>query len=333
MDARLEGAEQIHVAGATGFIGRSLCAALVRHGYRTTALVRDVSGQPAIREVRRIAIGDIGPQTDWASALEGADVFFYLAGVAHRRGSLAPELIGEMYTVHAQAVERIVSAVTKSQRLQRIILVSSAGVMAAASSAPLSEKTPCLPASEYGASKLEGERILTEKLRGSSVEWCIIRPPLVYGPGNPGNMARLTKLVQLGVPLPFGSIRNRRSLIFVENLVDLLMLCIDHPAAARQVFLVSDGEDVSTPELARAIGNALHKPIRLFPLPRSVALLSTYLGRPLGKILKLPAFETEDVSKLWDSFAVDISKARTILGWKPPWQWKSALTVTLRINQ
>jgi nucleoside-diphosphate-sugar epimerase len=163
------------------------------------------------------------------------------------------------------------------------------------------------PQDPYGISKLEAELALYEIAKETDMEVVIIRPPLVYGPKVRANFQALMRVVGRGVPLPLGSINNRRSLVGLDNLVDFILICVKHPAAANQTFLVSDGEDMSTAELVRRMARAMGRPARLFPVP--VWLLQLVAAR-LGK--------REVVQRLCSNLQVDISKARSLLGWEPP---------------
>ena len=171
-----------------------------------------------------------------------------------------------------------------------------------------------LPEDAYGISKLEAEQGLMQLAAETGMEVVIIRPPLVYGPGVKGNFASMIKLVDKGIPLPFGAVDNKRSLIGIDNLVDLIIRCIDHHSAANQVFLAGDGADLSTTELLRGVGRAMGKPARLIPVPAGMLQLGATL---LGK--KAMA------QRLLGSLQVDISKTCELLDWKPPYTVEEGL--------
>jgi nucleoside-diphosphate-sugar epimerase len=176
------------------------------------------------------------------------------------------------------------------------------------------ESSPTAPATPYALSKLEAERELAEILGGSATELVVLRSPLVYGSGAKGNFVRLVRLVERGTPLPLASVRNRRSLVFVENLVDAIVRALDHPAAAGRTYVVSDGEDVSTPDLIALLAAALDRPSRLFPFPLALLRLA---GRLLGR--------ADEMSRLLDDMAVDGSRIRRELGWAPPFSLDEGL--------
>jgi UDP-glucose 4-epimerase len=183
---------------------------------------------------------------------------------------------------------------------------------------PLSETIQPVPEDAYGASKLAAEQGLAELSRGTGMETVVLRPPLVYGPGVRANFLRLLKLVDRGIPLPLGAVRNRRSLVYLGNLVDAIETCIVSPAGAGQTFFVSDGEDVSTPELIRRLASALGRPARLLPVPTWLLRIGTNLAgmRP-------------EFARLADSLVLDTAKIRTVLGWKPPFTLDQGLRETV----
>jgi nucleoside-diphosphate-sugar epimerase len=191
--------------------------------------------------------------------------------------------------------------------VKRFLFISSIGVNGNINTRPFTEDDEPNPAEPYALSKWEAEQGLWEIQRETGMEVVIIRPPLVYGPNAPGNFGSLMRWVEKGLPLPLGAIDNQRSLVALDNLVDLIITCIDHPAAANQVFLAGDGEDLSTTELLRGVARAMGKSAHLIPVPPSLLMLGATL---LGK--KAVA------QRLLGSLQVDISKARRLLGWQPP---------------
>ncbi len=198
--------------------------------------------------------------------------------------------------------------------VRRFIFISSIGVNGNVSKRPFSADGHPHPAEAYAQSKWQAEQALWEIQKQTGMEVVIIRPPLVYGPDAPGNFGSLVRWVEKGVPLPLGAIHNKRSLVGIDNLVDLIIRCIDHPAAANQVFLAGDGEDLSTTELLRGVGKAMGKPARLIPVPAGLLQFGATL---LGK--KAMA------QRLLGSLQVDISKTCELLDWKPPYTVEEGL--------
>lgn len=304
------------ITGATGFVGTALVRRLAASGAQVRIALRQ---PPSARHTDAdvATVGDIGPATDWLSALRDVDAVVHLAARAHVVDERAPDAYALYREVNALAVLRLAQAAAAA-RVRRFVFMSSARVHGSRSTgAPFREASPLAADDPYGRSKAEAERGLAEIASRTGLEVVILRPPLVYGPGARGNFARLAGLVGRGVPLPLASVRNRRSLVFLDNLVDAAVRCLIDPAAAGQTFLVSDGEDVSTAELIRRMGRAMHRPARLVPFPPSLLRLAgTLLGR------------SADVGRLLDDFVVDSSHLRATLGWTPPFGLDEGLSRT-----
>jgi len=201
--------------------------------------------------------------------------------------------------------------------VRRFIYISSIKVNGEGSDIPYTERDALAPKDPYGTSKWEAEQALTKVASETDLEIVMIRPPLVYGPSVRANFLRMLEIVERGIPLPFASVNNRRSLIYLGNLVDAIMICMTHPKAAGQTYMVSDGADVSTPELIRRVASALDRPSRLIPFPSAVMKLA---GRFTGK--------SETVDRLLGSISADITKIRRDLGWKPPYTLDEGLKET-----
>jgi len=219
-----------------------------------------------------------------------------------------PDPLAEYRKVNVEGTLNLARQAAKAG-VSRFVYISSIKVNGeqTASGKPFTPDDEPAPEDSYGVSKLEAETGLHEIASETGMEVVIIRPPLVYGPGVKGNFASMIKLVDKGLPLPLGAIHNKRSLVALDNLVDLITTCIDHPAAANQVFLAGDGQDVSTTELLRGVGRAMGKPARLIPVPAGMLMFGAGL---LGK--------KAVGQRLLGSLQVDISKARNLLGWEPP---------------
>ncbi len=298
---------RIVVTGAAGFIGRALARSLAARGCEVTGLVR--APAPAIPGVRLEAIGTIGPQSRWHPHLQGAEIVVHLATRAH--GSRRP---GGAEAASAGALVRAAAACG----VRRLVHMSSLRAMGAATvkGAPFRAADPPRPTDPYGCAKLAIERALAAAPTG--LDLVIVRPPLVYGPAVKGNLQALLRLVAAGVPLPFAGIDNRRSLVFLDNLVDLtIRACLD-PAACGRVLLVRD-IDLSTPELVRALAAGLGRRARLFPLP----------GSMLAAAQALPALGPL-VARLTASLVGDDRETRALLGWVPPFSPAAGLAATAR---
>jgi nucleoside-diphosphate-sugar epimerase len=244
---------RILVTGATGFIGSMLCVRLSDVAHEVVACSRSRVELPGIFYV---SSPELGPQADWGVALDGADTVVHLAARAHVLSERSGHEVDALYSrVIVEGTARLARQATEAG-VKHFIFVSSIGAMAESSENILTVETPCAPSTPYGKSKLKAELALKQIAVAGGMAWSIIRPPLVYGSGNPGNMERLLKLVKTGLPLPLASVRNRRSFIYVENLVDLIATCLGNPKAFGKTFLPSDGDDLSTAELIEKIARA-----------------------------------------------------------------------------
>ncbi len=299
------------VTGASGFIGRALCRGLLERGHSVIGIVRQ--GRPDFAGVEWRAVGDISQSTDWSPHLSGVERVIHLAARAHRPGGGAG---GE----EPAAAAALLRAAAKAGA-RRFVQMSSIKAMGEETpqGAPLRPNDPPAPEDAYGRVKLATERALEAAAREDGCELVILRPPLVYGPGVKGNFRALLRLVAKGVPLPFAGVENKRSLIFLENLVDLAVLSALHPAATHGLFLCRDGEDLSTPELIRAIALGMGRRARLTRLPPAALSLARHipgLGAPL--------------SRLTLSLTVEDGATRALLGWKPPFSSRAGLVATAR---
>lgn len=320
------------VTGASGFVGRHVCKTLHERGHKIRATRRSNQGAldfpVPVEWIDRI---EIGPDTDWFAALDGVDYVIHLAALAHQIGAKGEGRLDEFMRINADGTRRLAEAIAVSRTVSRLVFTSSIGAVKSIADETITAATPCEPQSDYGRSKRVAELVIEEVLRETRADWCIIRPTLVYGPGNPGNMARLLKLVNRGMPLPFGAIRNQRSLVFVGNLADALVHCAINPGASRQTFLISDGENVSTGELTCRLARHARVPARIFPMPaallRCVGLASDLVFRCTGRSTGLDSYSVE---RLTGSLAVDSSLLRSATGWQPPFTMDEGLAQTLR---
>jgi len=296
---------RILVTGASGFVGTALCRELLARGHTVHAAVRRLSPPGAVPpDLHQILIPDIAAEFDRRALVDGVGTVVHLAAIAHRSNPVE----GELRRVNCDAAVRLAEAA--AGLVQRFIFLSSAKVHG--------EDDAPRPEDSYRRSKLEAERSLTEIAARSGLELVLIRPPLVYGPGVKANFLRLLGWIDSGLPLPFASVRNRRSLIYLGNLVDAIARCAEHPAA-RGPFLVSDEETVSTPELVSRIARALERPARLFPAPPA-------LLRVAGMI----AGRRDEIRRLTGNLAIDSSRARRLLDWRPPYTLDAGLAETAR---
>jgi nucleoside-diphosphate-sugar epimerase len=347
---------RVLVTGASGFVGRHLIRALRDAGHEVAACSRSRVEQPGIFYV---VSPELGPGADWTAALAGVDAVVHLAGLAAVDGSgSSAELETEYRKVNVEGARALAKQAAKAG-VKHFVFMSSLHSVAANSDERLSERTEPHPVSAYGRSKLAAEKAIQEELRTSGCAWTILRPPLVYGRGNQANFGLLLKLVKTCIPLPLASVCNRRSFIYVENLVDLIAICLGNPKAFGKVYLPSDGEDVSTPELIRAIARANagveqgagstehgagsrehgvreatstasgNSPATSYPLPAipREARLFPFPPSFLNAAGRLPGLGA--LHKLTSSLYVDSEPLRRDLGWTPPFTMQQGLRRTL----
>jgi nucleoside-diphosphate-sugar epimerase len=299
------------VTGADGFVGRAVVRFLQQQGHR----VRRVSRQAGVGGAAHTVRLDVGPLTEWGPALDGIDTVVHLAGCAHRRDASGAAVQREMFRVNTEGTRALATAARRSG-VETLLFISSIAAAAECSGDAVDESVACRPQTIYGRSKLEAEgAIAAERGRMRAV---ILRPPLVYGRGAPGNFARLLQAVQRRWPLPFGAVRNRRSFIFLGNLADAIAVAIDDERADG-IFHVADLRPVSTPEFIREIASAIDVPVRLWHLPPQWLV-------PGARLIGVG----DTMRKLTESLPVDISRFRTCVGWNPPWDMQRALSESLR---
>lgn len=296
----------ILITGANGFVGSAVTSYLKSTGgYTVSVAVRAlIDGISCPQTV----VGEINGATDWAQAVSSQNVVIHLAARVNVTRADVADPYAEYSEVNVKGTMNLARQAADSG-VKRFIFVSSIKVNGEATNPnrPFLADDRVNPVEPYGVSKWEAELGLQEIGRDTGMEIVIIRPPLVYGPGVKGNFADLIKLVGCGFPLPLGGVKNKRSLIALDNLVDLVATCINHPNAVNQVFLASDGRDLSTAELLKCIADAMGKPSRLLNLPVSlVAFFAVVIGRK------------SHAARLLGSLQIDISKTRDLLNWKPP---------------
>jgi len=306
----------ILVTGGTGFIGSHLSPVLHKKNLQVTLAVRNHLSNEFNLPYKIFKVGEIDESTDWTEALKEVDTVIHLAARAHQLNDQALDPKAEFLRINCEGTKTLVKQAIACG-VKHFVFISSIGAMATLSKQLLTEESPCHPDSPYGRSKLQAEKALIELCQGSQMTWTILRPTLVYGAGNPGNMERLMKLVKTGLPLPLGSINNQKSFLYVGNLVDAIATCIDHPNAKNQTFIISDGEDLSTADLIRRLGKALGKWTLLLPVPPDLIRLTTKL------------LDKADIGdRLLGSLQVDSSKIRQMLDWKPPYTVDQGLQAT-----
>lgn len=298
---------QILLTGASGFVGSSLIAPLLERQHSVTAAVRELKSSIDTR-VKQSLVTGLSAEQDWQTLLKDQDTVIHLAARVHVMSDASTDPLAEYRRVNVEGTLNLARQATTAG-VKRFVFISSIKVNGESTTQgqPYTADGPMNPTDSYGVSKKEAEQGLRALASETGLEVVIIRPVLVYGPGVQANFLNMMRWLHTGLPLPFGAVNNRRSLVALDNLVDLIMTCIDHPAAANQTFLASDGEDLSTTMLLRRLANALGKPARLLPVPDWILETgATALGR------------RAIAQRLCGSLQVDIGKTRELLGWTPP---------------
>jgi nucleoside-diphosphate-sugar epimerase len=310
---------KVLVTGANGFIGSALILRLLKESIVVRGAVRKKTlPVPAYIDSWAVIDDYLNPSA-WPEVLQGVDAVIHTAALAHVVRAHDSSL-EEFRKVNAEATMQLAQAAVLAG-VKRFIFLSTIKVNGEGglSNKPYTADDNPAPADSYAISKYEAEQGLLSLAKKTKMDVVIIRSVLVYGPGVKANFKSMLSWLSKGIPLPFGAIRNKRSLVALDNFVDLVVSCLTHPAAVNQVFLVSDGEDLSTPELLRQLGEGLDRPVRLIPVP---SFLLNLFARLFGK--------EEIARRLCGSLQVDISKNRTLLNWTPPVSASEALRKTAR---
>lgn len=293
----------IAVAGASGFVGRALVKTLRRQGHRVIAMSRGALPEP---HADNRLLSDLEHQEPLIEAMAPASIMIHLAARAHQTHGRAR--FDDRHFDQNAIVTRALLGAAIAGGLRRTVLLSSIGVHGRRTTQHrFSETTPLAPDEPYARSKYQCEQIAQGLSQIARHELVILRPPLVYGPGAPGNFGRLVRVIDLGWPLPLGRVQNLRSMIGIDNLVDAILLCAVHPAAANKTYLLSDDEEISTPDLMLSVGQALGKRVQLWPVPY---LLLKAMATVVGQV--------DTLARLCDSLQIDSGKIRRDLGWCPP---------------
>lgn len=304
---------KVLVTGAKGFVGGAVMQRI--NGVASLQAVGGVRHAAGLTDLTVVEVGDLTAQTDWSLALSGIDSVVHAAARVHVMNDTAADPLASFRAVNVDGTLNLARQ-SASAGVKRFVFISSVKVNGESTptGSAFSEADAHNPQDAYGLSKYEAEQGLRQLSASTGMEVVIIRPPLIYGPGVKANFAALMRAVQRGWPLPLGAVHNQRSLVALDNLVDFIITCITHPRAANQTFLVSDGQDLSTTQLVRGMAQAAGVPARLLPVPVwALQAGASVLGKG------------DAVQRLCGNLQVDISKARSLLGWVPPVSVKEGL--------
>ncbi len=296
---------KILITGATGFVGKRLCNELQNDNHEVYVAIRKKT-ESVVEKIYQFEIGDLSAEIDWSKVLQGVEVVVHTAARVHIMNDSVVDPITEFRRVNTAATLTLARQAATSG-VKRFIFISSIKVNGEMTKPnhPFQPDDAFIPVDPYALSKYEAEQGLLKVAEETRMELVIIRPPLVYGAGVRANFASMMKWIKIGIPLPLGAVRNQRSFVALENLVSFIIHCIDHPKAANEIFLISDGEDVSTTELLRKVAKVFGQKAFLLPVPITwMRLVATLMGK------------SDVTNRLFGSLQVDSSKVYELLGWK-----------------
>ena len=311
---------KILVTGANGFIGSALTSYLVADRLHSVVAQSRIRNNQLAPSVESVATGNFDSNTDWQNALCGVEAVIHTAGMVHWRERDSPSTLARFRAVNLGGSVNLARQATQAG-VRRFVFISSIGVNGLYTEAgrPFKESDLPQPHNHYALSKFEAEQGLRQIATETTLEVVIVRPPLVYGAQAPGNFGALSRLLKLGCPMPFGSVKNLRSFVALDNLVHFIALCVTHPSAANQLFLVSDGHDLSTAEFVAGLRQSIGQSDRLVRVPvwilRAAAMLTG---------------QSDSIERLCSNLQVDMNQASTLLGWQPPFAVAEGLRRAMR---
>ena len=307
----------VFITGADGFIGKALCTEMLSRGWQVRASIRSLEKIKSLpEEIQIIETGSIGPDTDWANALDNVDSVVHLAGRVHAMEDSSSDPLSGYRFVNTFGTGKLARSAASSG-VRRFIFMSTVKVNGEGGGVPYCEDDIPGPSDPYSISKWEAEKTINAIAGETGMEAVSIRAPMVYGPEVKANFFKLLKIVDRGIPMPFAGVKNKRSMIYLGNLVDVIITCLTHPEAGQKTYLVSDDYDISTPELIRQIAESLGKTAKLFYLPLFMLRLT---GAITGK--------SQAIDRLTNSLAVDLSRIKRELNWNPPFTLAQGLKQT-----
>ncbi|MCB0421693.1 MAG: SDR family oxidoreductase [Bdellovibrionales bacterium] len=312
--------KRVLITGAGGFVGQRLIPYLLTKEYSVIAAIRNANSPQASttsEKINTVVFPDISESTDWQPTLQGVDCIVHLMARVHVMNETEKDPLRAFRKHNVESTMNLLKQ-AEACGVKRFLYVSSIKVNGEATNErPYTADDTPAPEDLYAHSKYEAEKALLDFSKSHNIEVVILRPPLMYGPGVKGNFRRLMKLVMTGLPLPFGSFKNKRSLLFVDNFISLIEVCLSHESAPQKIFLASDDHDLSTAELIALIGKSLSKSPHLIPFP--VPFL-TWAATLIGK--------SQEISRLSGSLQMNISSTKETLQWTPPFSVEQGLETT-----
>ncbi|MGB4298185.1 MAG: NAD-dependent epimerase/dehydratase family protein [Candidatus Saccharicenans sp.] len=322
--------KKILITGGSGFLGTHLIGFLAQGGYRIRATFN--AKMPSISTIDQtewVKVDDISSPESWNALIKGVDCVIHLIGLAHVFKENSPADFSKFKEVNVLPTQALAESCVRSGKVKKFIFISSVGAVCSSSTIPINELSPCHPETGYGISKLEAENVLKDTLQ-DKVSWCILRPTMIYGPGDPGNMARLIKLVKMGIPLPLGSVHNARSFLYIGNFLEIMAKVLSHRNAEFKTYLIADDETISTPEIIRIMAEILNKKVLVIPFPVGILRLMGKVGSLLERNLNISiGINTYSVDRLTESLVVDNSFIKHDLDFEMPYSFYEGIRQTL----
>ena len=327
--------ENILITGGSGFLGTHLIRFLNQRGYHIRATFNSrIPSSSTINQIEWIKVRNISSPESWDDLIKGADYIIHLIGRAHVFKESSPEDLIKFREANVLSTQALAeSCVHSGNKIKKFVFMSSVSAVCSSSAQPINEQSPCYPETTYGISKLEAENVLKDTLQ-NKISWCILRPTMIYGPADPGNMGRLIKLIKLGIPLPLKNVRNARNFLYIGNFLEIMGRVLSHNNADFKTYLVADDESVSTPELIRIIAEILNKKAMVFPFPAAMLGLMGKVGSFLERNLNISiGINNYSVDRLTNSLVIDNSFIKHDLDFEMPYSFYEGIRQTVNYDK
>jgi len=322
--------DRILITGGSGFLGMHLVRFFSQKGFRIRATFNTRKpNDTTTGQVEWAKVDYISSSQAWNNLIKDVDCVIHLIGRAHVFKESGQRDLRKFREINVYPTQALAESCLHSRKIKRFVFISSVSTVCSSSTQPINELSPCRPETGYGMSKLEAENLLKETLQ-DKISWCILRPAMIYGPEDPGNMRRLIELVRMGLPLPLANVHNARSFLYIGNLLEIMAKVLDHDNAKFKTYLVSDDESISTPELIRMIAKMLNKKVLIFPFPVVILRLMGKFGSLLEKKMNISiGINAYSVDRLIGSLVVDNSSIKHDLDLQMPYSFYDGIKQTL----